>query len=81
MRGGNGVNYSLSPSEYAGEGQGLGNSLDVQVEAGMAGGKRRRRGTRRRGTRRRGTRRRSYRGGNLPKQGGARRRRTRRSRR
>ena len=69
MRGGySGVNYSLSPANY--DGEGVGTSGDaVQFEAGMAGGRRRRRGTRRR----------SYRGGNLPKQGGTRRRRTRRS--
>jgi len=49
MKGGNGVNYTLSPDNYDGQGQGLGDSLDVQVEAGMSGGRRRRRRTRRGG--------------------------------
>ena len=57
-----GVNYSLSPSNY--DGQGVGTSgVDLQFVAGQAGGRRRRRGTRR-GRSRRGS------------MGGARRRRT-----
>jgi len=73
-RGGNGINYDLSPENY--DGQGVGTSgVDVQFEAGMAGGRRRRRRSGRK------TRGRSRRGGALPNQGGARRRRTRRARR
>ena len=85
MRGGHsGVNYSLSPENY--DGQGVGTSGNaVQFEAGMAGGRRRRRGSRRGGTRHMGgRRRRSRRGGEVvPPSGGARRRsrRARRSRR
>ena len=57
-----GVNYSLSPANY--DGQGVGTSgVDLQFVAGQAGGRRRRRGTRR-GRSRRGS------------MGGARRRRT-----
>jgi len=57
-----GVNYSLSPSNY--DGQGVETSgVDLQFVAGQAGGRRRRRGTRR-GRSRRGS------------MGGARRRRT-----
>ena len=59
-----GVNFSLSPANYEGSGQGLTeNSINVQLAAGMSGGRRRRRGTRR-GRSRRGS------------MGGARRRRT-----
>jgi hypothetical protein len=36
MKGGNGVNYSLSPTSYDGQGTGLGNSLNVQFAAGNA---------------------------------------------
>ena len=43
QRGGNGVNYDLSPENYDGQGEGLTeSSLNVQVAAGMAGGRRRR---------------------------------------
>lgn len=35
QKGGNGTNYSLSPSYYDGKGQGLGNSLGVQIAAGL----------------------------------------------
>ena len=66
--------FSLSPANVDfGRGSGMGDSLDVQVAAGMAGG-RRRRGTRRG---------RSRRGGAPITSGGARRRtrRTRRARR
>jgi len=74
MHGGNGINYDLSPENY--DGQGVGTSgVDVQFEAGMAGGRRHRRRSGRK------TRGRSRRGGTLPNQGGARRRRTRRARR
>jgi hypothetical protein len=41
-----GLRIPLESSEYAGEGTGMENSLDVQTEAGMAGGKRKK--TRRR---------------------------------
>ena len=69
-----GVNYSLSPSNYDGEGTGMGDSLGVQFAAGMSGGRRRRRMTRR-GRSRRG-------GATMPISGGRRRRRmTRRVRR
>jgi len=57
-----GVNYSLSPSNYDGEGVPT-SGVDLQFVAGQAGGRRRRRGTRR-GRSRRGS------------MGGARRRRT-----
>ena len=63
MRGGSGVNYSLSPANYDGQGTGMEPSTNVQFAAGMSGGRRRRRGTRR-GRSRRGS------------MGGARRRRT-----
>ena len=66
--GGNGINYSLSPANYDGQGTGFEPSTDVQFAAGMSGGRRRRRMSRR-GRSRRGS------------MGGARRRRTRRSRR
>ena len=57
MRGGEGTNYSLSPANIdLGRGSGMQNSLDVQVAAGMAGGRRGRR-SRRGGARRRTTRR------------------------
>jgi hypothetical protein len=47
QRGGiSGIRYLLDPSPYDGEGTGMENSLDVQTEAGMAGGKRKK--TRRR---------------------------------
>jgi hypothetical protein len=73
MKGGNGVNYDLSPENYDGQGQGLTeSSVDVQFAAGMAGGRRRR------GRSGRKTRGRSRRGGQAF-YGGARRRRTRRS--
>lgn len=58
-----GVNYSLSPSNYDGQGTGMEPSTDVQFAAGMSGGRRRRRMSRR-GRSRRGS------------MGGARRRRT-----
>ena len=34
MKVGNGVNYALNPTSYAGQGTGLGNSLNVQFAAG-----------------------------------------------
>jgi hypothetical protein len=34
MRGGNGTNYALSPTDYKGQGTGLGNSTAVQFAAG-----------------------------------------------
>ncbi len=69
MRGGEGINYSLSPANY--DGQGVGTSgVDLQFVAGQAGGRRRRRGTRRGRSRR----------GGINTNGGARRR-TRRARR
>jgi hypothetical protein len=43
-----GMRTPLESSDYAGEGTGLGNSLDVQSEAGMAGGKRKKTRRRRR---------------------------------
>jgi hypothetical protein len=43
-----GIRTPLESSDYAGEGTGLGNSLDVQSEAGMAGGKRKKTRRRRR---------------------------------
>ncbi len=47
QRGGiSGIKYNLEPAEYAGEGTGMEPSTDVQIEAGMAGGKRKK--TRRR---------------------------------
>ena len=43
QRGGDGINYDLSPENYDGAGQGLtDSSVDVQMVAGMAGGKRHR---------------------------------------
>ena len=43
QRGGNGINYDLSPESYDGQGEGLTeSSVDVQFAAGMAGGRRRR---------------------------------------
>ena len=68
--GGNGVNYSLSPANYDGQGTGLEPSTNVQFAAGMSGGRRRLRMSRRGRSRR----------GGAPIQGG-RRRRTRRMRR
>ena len=61
MRGGSGVNYSLSPANYDGQGTGLEPSTDVQFAAGMAGGRRRRRSRRARSSRRGGARRRTAR--------------------
>lgn len=72
--GGNGINYSLSPDNYDGQGTGFEPSTDVQFAAGMSGGRRRRRMSRRGRSRR----------GGVPMvsvNGGARRRRTRRTRR
>jgi hypothetical protein len=43
-----GLRIPLESSEYAGEGTGMENSLDVQTEAGMAGGKRKKTRRRRR---------------------------------
>ena len=68
--GGNGINYSLAPANYDGEGVGT-SGVDLQFVAGQAGGKRRR--STRRGRSRRG-------GASYMGQGGARRRRTRRAR-
>ena len=58
MRGGDFMSsqFSLSPDNIdLGPGAGMsGNSLGVQMAAGMSGGRRRRRGTRRMGSKRRG---------------------------
>ena len=52
--GGNGINYSLAPANYDGQGTGFEPSTDVQFAAGMSGGRRRRRMSRR-GRSRRGS--------------------------
>ena len=45
MKGGNGVNYTLEPANYDGQGEGFTeSSVNVQAEAGMAGGRRHKRG-------------------------------------
>jgi hypothetical protein len=73
-RGGDGINYQLTPANF--DGQGVGTSgVDIQFVAGQAGGRRRRT---------RGRRSRSRRGGAmamLPLSGGRRTRRSRRTRR